>query len=185
MDLDIEMFRTRGRAAVPLAAEIVRDLERADMELLTQEKGSVAPPLKRISDRHHALARNLAAGMSDTEAGLICGYTSSRISILKADPAFKNLMEFYREGVEEVYRDLHEQLSGLAKDAAAEIAMRLEEEPEKVSMGQLMELTKMGADRTGHGPQTSNTNLNVNVDMAVRLEAARRRVQDRLTESNQ
>jgi hypothetical protein len=37
-----------------------------------------------------------------------------------------------------------------------------------------MEITKLGADRTGFGPQSSQ--LNVNVDLSGRLEAARKRV---------
>ena len=44
-----------------------------------------------------------------------------------------------------------------------------------MTTGQLLDIVKMGADRTGHGPQTTATNLNVNVDIAAKLEAARKR----------
>ena len=54
----------------------------------------------------------------------------------------------------------------------------MQAEEKKISVGQLMELTKLGADRTGHGPQSS-TNLNVRVDLADRLKAARQRVLER------
>lgn len=149
------------------------------MPLLQEEKGSKPSALKRLSERHHALARNLASGMSPSEAAVICGYALSRVSILQDDPAFQELLAFYRQDVELAYRDLHTRLSGLALDAADELADRLEENPETISVGQLMEVVKLGADRTGFGPQSSSTNLNVNVDLASRLQAARERVASR------
>ena len=176
MELNAELFRTRGRASVAIEASVVRELDKADIVLLAQEKGSVPSAIKRLSERHHALARNIASGMSPGEAAVLQGYSASRVSILQGDPAFKELLAFYREDAQRPYRDLHNRLSGLALDAAEELSLRLEDEPEKVSIGQLVELTKMGADRTGHGPQTSSMNLNVNVDLAGRLEAARKRV---------
>jgi hypothetical protein len=176
MELNAELFRTRGRAAVPVEAAVIRELDRADIVLLTQEKGSQASSIKRLSERHHALARNIASGMPVGDAATLQGYSASRVSILQSDPAFKELLAFYREDAQRPYRDLHVRLSGLAMDATEELSNRLEEEPEKVSIGQLVELAKMGADRTGHGPQTSSMNLNVNVDLAGRLEAARKRV---------
>jgi hypothetical protein len=150
------------------------------MVLLNSEKGSKPSAIKRITERHHALARNIASGMPVGEAGLLQGYSASRVSILQNDPAFQELVGFYREDALRPYRDLHVRLSGLALDAAEELSNRLEETPEDISVGQLVELTKMGADRTGHGPQA--TNLNVNVDLAGRLEAARKRVAARKLE---
>lgn len=179
VDLELDIFRTTGRAAKPLTGTMVRELDRVDIAALGEEKGSTPNPLKRITDRHHALARNLASGMKEAEAAHICGLSLSRVSILKNDAAFKELLNFYREGVDVAYAGLHEKLSGLASTALDELQDRMEDEPEKVSIGQLIELAKMGADRTGHGPQSSSTNLNVNVDLANRLEAARKRVRER------
>lgn len=174
MELNAELFRTRGRASKPIAAAVVRELEESDMLLLAEERGTKPSAVKRLTERHHNLARNIASGMPIGDAAIFCGYTLSRVSILQGDPAFKELLTFYRDEAQRPYRDLHNRLSGIAMDAADELSTRLEEEPEKVSIGQLVELTKMGADRTGFGPQT--TALNVNVDLAERLEAARRRV---------
>lgn len=181
MDIDLTMLRTRGRAAKPLIATVVRELDEADLGAVGVEKGVQSNPLKRLSDRHHTLAKNLAGGMPVGEAAVFSGYTISRVSILQADPAFQELLEFYRGQVGEYYRDMHQRLAGLSLDAAEILADRLEESPEEVSIGQLMELTKMGADRTGFGPQTSSTNLNVNIDLATRLQAARERVAQRKT----
>lgn len=180
--LDPTPFRTRGRAAVPVTAATVRELDEADLVLLQDEKGSKAPALKRLAERHHALARCLASGMRPGDAAITCGYAASRVSILQDDPAFRELLEFYRSDVNAKYADLHERLAGLSLDATALLQEQLEADLErelderKLSPGQLMELTKLGADRTGYGPQSSSTNLNVNVDLAGRLEAARKRV---------
>lgn len=177
-----DIFRINGRASKPMSAVQVRELDACDIALLQEEKGAKAAPLKRLSERHHALARCLASGsMSDSEAAVTCGYVLSRVSILKEDPAFKELLSFYRQDVHSKYLDMHGVLAGLSLDAAMELRERLETDMEadekKISVGQLMELTKLGADRTGFGPQSSQ--LNVNVDMAGRLQAARERVAQR------
>lgn len=151
--------------------------------MLGTEKGSRPAPLKRLSERHHALARCLAGGMSEANAAITCGYVQSRVSILKADPAFQELLAFYREDVESKYLDMHGVLAGLSLDAATELRERLEEDmnadEKKITLNALIELTKLGADRTGFGPQSSSTNLNVNVDMASKLQSARERVAQR------
>lgn len=183
MDLGDGLFRTRGRAQAAVTASVVRELDEADLALLAAERGTKAPPIKRLSERHHSLARCLASGMSDGDAAITCGYTQSRVSILKDDPAFRELLAFYREDVTDKYLDMHGVLAGLSLDAAMELRERLEADMQAddktLSVGQLVELTKLGADRTGFGPQSSSTNVNVNVDLASRLEAARKRVQER------
>lgn len=174
-----EMFRTTGRAAKPLNPKVSRELTEADLGALATEKGSKPSALKRLSDRHHALARNLASGMPAGEAAIVCGLSPSRVSILQSDPAFLDLLAFYRRETNLVYRDMHEKLAGVASAALDELQERLEEEPEKVSVGQLIEVSKLGADRTGFGPQSTQANLNIHVGLGDRLEAARRRIAER------
>lgn len=180
VDLSTEIFRTSGRARKPVSALVIRELEASDLVLLDAEKGSKAPPLKRLSERHHSLARLLAGGMGSGEAAIVCGYVPSRVSILLDDPAFQELLSFYRSDVQSQYLGMHAVLAGLSRDAATELHDRLEAdmqlEEKKIPIGQLVELTKLGADRTGFGPQSSATNINLNVDLAGRLEAARKRV---------
>lgn len=179
MDIDFDSLRTRGRAAKPVTGTVVRELDATDIACLATEKGSTASPLKRISDRHHALARNLAGGMPEGEAAIVCGYDLSRVSILKADPTFQELLAFYRKDAQNAYRGMHDRLAGISLDALDVLQERLEEDNTQFSIGQLIEVVKVGADRTGHGPQSQQTNVNVNVDIATRLEAARKRVAER------
>lgn len=179
MDLDLDLFRTRGRAAKEISALTVRELTAEDFAMLGAEKGSESKPLKRLSERHHALARGLASGMGSGEAALVYGYDISRVSILLSDPTFMELMAFYREEKDRAFRSVQDKLAGIASDALDELQTRMEDEPEALSVTQLMALVTMGTDRTGNGPQSSTTNLNVNVGVASRLEEARKRVAER------
>jgi hypothetical protein len=170
-------MRTRGRAGAAVEVEILRDLTPGDLELLDEPRDSKPTPItKRMSERHHALARLLSSGVADWEAAAMTGYCASHISILKTDPTFKDLLHFYREKVDVQVADLHNRLSGLSIDALDELRGRLENQPESIKPHLLLEMIKVGADRTGHGP--SSTNLQVNVGLAQRLEAARKRVTD-------
>lgn len=180
MDLHLGAPRTRGRASRPIAATAVKELTAEDLAMLSEERSTQAPPIKRLRERHHALARAIAGGMTDTEAALVTGYDISRVSILKADPTFRELLVFYRENVDAQYAQLHEVLSGLSVDAAEHLRERLEENPEDLTAAQLVEIVKMSADRTGHGPQSSSVNVNIHADLANRLEAARKRASARV-----
>lgn len=173
-----DIFRIQGRASKVLSAVQVRPLDEGDIALLQEDRGVRPAPLKRLSERHHALARCLSSGMRPGDAAITCGYDPSRVSVLQDDPAFQELLAFYRQDVDAKYLGMHEVLAGLSLDAAKELHARLEDEMQldekKITIGQLAELTKLGADRTGFGPQSSQ--LNVNVDLAGRLQAARERV---------
>lgn len=166
--------RLRGRAAKPLAVSFVRELKPEDMLLTQEEVGVKTPALKRLGSRHHSLAKALASGMKPGEAGIVCGYSASRVSILKADPSFQELVEFYKENVDAAFVTMHEKIAGMSEDALEELQARLEEEPESFSNKQLLDLVTATADRSGHGPQS--TQVNVNVGMAERLQNARKRV---------
>lgn len=181
MDLALLPTSLRGRAGHSPSPEpeFVRELAPADLSLLSGPRGSRPSPLKRLADRHHQLARLLAGGEKEGVAAMAVGLDGARVSNLKADPLFQELLEYYRGQVNEVYRDLHSHLAAIAIDAAEEIRTRLEENGEKIPLDKLTELVKMGADRTGFGPATKSTQMNIHVDLAARLESARARVAER------
>lgn len=174
MDLGFDIH-LGGRAAKALSAEAVRPLTEADLALLATERGIKATHVQRISARHHALARCLASGMSVNDACAVTSYTPSRVSILKSDPAFEELIAFYTRAKGEPVLDLQDRFTALAIDATTELQERLELTPETVSTDQLMDVVKLTADRTGHGPQSKTTNVNVNVNLGDRLAASRQR----------
>lgn len=174
MNLRLDLTRP-GRKPAPLSGEVLGELRSADLELLASGGSVEMQDLKRITDRHHALARALAAGLSESEAAAVTGYTASRISVLKASPAFQDLLALYRKDVEAQFTDFHSRLAGVAADALQLIQDKLEsEEADDIPLPQLLEVAKMGADRTGFGP-THKQDVTVNINLAERLEAARAR----------
>lgn len=179
-DLGLDIFRFKGRAPVPVTAAYVRDLTEADLAMLQENgpKGSKTPALKRLSERHRSLARLIAMGTPYGEAALITGYVQSSVSILMTDPTFQDLVEFYRKDSERRCLDLHEKMSANALDASDILHERMVDDPDRIPTSQIIEIIKMGADRTGFGPKTTQT-VNVNVNLAERLEAARKRVAER------
>lgn len=129
-----------------------RELTEADIESLIERPhgalGSTTPPIAKIRATHHALARLLAEGRRAVECSAILGYSQSRISILQNDPAFQELIEFYRAQVREKYLDHHERLANLGTVALEELQERLEEKPEQFSNRELQGLMDTAFDRT-------------------------------------
>lgn len=166
---------TQGkRGGTQPTAELVRELTDADLGLLAQPRGIGASPIKKLRDSHHALARALATGMDEGQAALITGYSTSRVSILKADPTFSELVAHYRGLAGAEFADLAARMTSVGVDALEEIRSRLEESPEEIPTGLLLQIVEKTADRTGFGPKSTTVNLNVN--LAARLGEARRRV---------
>lgn len=171
MDLGIDLAREPGR---PLEAQVafVRDLTEADLVLLSST-ASIEPRLKRIRDTHHAAARAIAAGMKTGEVALVTGYTPARVSGLLRDPAFADLVAFYRQNLDVAFAGLYEKFSAFSHELFEELRTRFENDPDSFSSPFLADLIKLTADRSGNGPRS--TQVNINVSLAGRLEAARRR----------
>lgn len=132
-------------------------------------------PIAKLRERHHAVARHLSEGHPINTVSVLTGYTPQRITDLQADPAFQDLVSHYRSQQEDASADYVERMRALGVDAVNEIHDRLEEEPEKISIDQLLGIAKSMADRTGHGPSTT-TNQNVNIGIAEQLRAADQRL---------
>lgn len=148
LDLNIAKLSGVGRLPVPLEYDVVRPLNEADLHLLaTVPKGSVPSPLKRITDRHHSLARLLAAGVGEGEAAIQLGYDPSRVSILKNSPAFVELLALYRKEAKDQFVSNLEHMSGLSRDALLELRDRLENTPERFSVADLRQIVVEMVDR--------------------------------------
>lgn len=177
LGLDLTEFVRSGRPAKVVDAQYSRDLTAADLSMPKAEVQK-ARPLAKIRDAHHALARVLATGTSEAEASAITGYSPSRISILKADPQFQELLAFYRSTSVEAVSDFRQRMLNLGMGALQELEDRLDDNPDSFSPALLKDIVKDMADRTGHAPNKGTT-VNVNVDAALsdRIAKARARIE--------
>lgn len=134
--------------------------------------------IKALRHTHHRLAQMLAVGVDETVAAKLCNYSVSRVSILKADPAFAELLAHYSEDVKEEWADFVATAANLSMDFLQELQRRLDENPEQFSPASLNETLKVLADRTGHAPVQKTQNVNINLNMGDRLKAARERANE-------
>ena len=155
LNLNIDKLSGPGRRALPIEFEVDRELTDVDFQLLAvTDRGMVSPSLKKITDRHHALARLLAAGMSEGDAALTLGYDNSRVSIIKQSPAFVELLAVYREEVNREFATILDHMAGLSKDALLELRERIEDDPGKFSNRELLSITTDMVDRShGHAEE--------------------------------
>lgn len=172
-DLGLRPAGAKGKHVTAVAGEV---LVAADLAALETSRDTKAPGVLKLRERHHFLARSIADGMKPGDAGLLCGYCASRVSILQADKAFQDLVQFYRQKVDEKYYGMHERMAALGVDAVDELQERLDDTPDEFTVNQLMDLAGRMADRTGHGVSTQ-TNVNIKVGLADRLASARRRLE--------
>lgn len=158
-------FKTKGRKLSALELEILGPIEPQD--LIAREEGglptSEAPTIAKLRGIHHEIAQLLAQGLSETEVSAITSYSLSRISILKRDPSFKDLVAFYQKQKTEQFADVQKRLATLSLDAIGEIQERLAEKPDSISTSQLIELSKVTLDRAGYSPVAKSQNISVSM----------------------
>ena len=141
--------------------------------------------LKRIRDHHHLIARLVAEGKRTSDIASQVGLSMSRVSILKGDPAFQQLVEMYRTNLNQLhdanFATNDQKMAMLEAEAADELLDRMHETPEEFSSDQLMKIWEFCLDRRV-GKITKNYNLNVNrTESLADLVAARRRREDQLS----
>ncbi len=167
-------------APAPLHFAFARELTPAEARLAgTVNLGSAPSPIKRLSARHHALARALSEGMKPGIAAATYGYELSRVSILQSDPSFRELVEHYRKEIKHDGAQMRERLLALGVDALDELNERLTD-PDRVALikeSELRKIVELAADRTGFGKKTE-TDVNLHVGFADKLNAARLRVEE-------
>lgn len=173
------MVLQRGRV-VSQQPEVTdfRVLTRADLAVL-QEKRPVQT-LATLRDSHHRIARAVAAGLRNDEIATLCGISYNRVSMLKKDPAFAELVAHYRGLITAEYVQSADVFMEVATanmlKAAVMIGDKLDDAIDKgefLPTRDLLAIHDTGADRFGYGKMQKN--LNVNVDFASQLEQARKR----------
>jgi hypothetical protein len=176
MDLDFNApIRTLGRPAKPPDVEIIGPIEAEDLQLLQDEgrpSGQPSPGVK-IKDRHHSVARLLAAGHKPWEVCAITGYSASHLSILQDNPAFEELLAFYRNHEDAAGADIPGRVRDAAATAVSKLTDRIEND-ESLDFGDLSKATRDLLDRAGFSPKTTKE-VNITVGLAERVEQARQR----------
>jgi hypothetical protein len=95
-------------------------------------------------------------------AASVLGMDPGRIRSLKGNPAFLELVAFYRDRGDEVILDLKARMELLAHDSLAELHERLIGEPEtSLSNGEVINLVESLLDRLGHAPVQKGVVANV------------------------
>lgn len=156
----------------PITAEALREVTARDLANLDATKDTSQPSVARIRDSHHSLARLIALGKSNVEVAAITGYSQTRISILRTqDPAFKELVEFYRARVDEQFLDFTYRTAEMRNDALSVLHERIVEDPDRVENKELIEALKFSADRTGHGPKMKSE-VAVNFSLSALIKEA-------------
>lgn len=168
-------LQTVGRSKKAVFAIFDHELTPEEIQGGLCERGTKPPEIKQLRERHHFLARLIAEGKRPGEAAVLARFDNARVSVLLSDPAFKDLVAHYQAMVNEEFVDFQRKLAELSVDAAHILQERLEDTPEEITTGQLMNLITIGADRTGHGP-SQKTELNVKIGLADRLAQARERI---------
>lgn len=95
-----------------------------------------------IRTTHHQVAQMLAAGAPIPEIMLITGYSQGRISILQDDPAFAELVAYYRVGAAQGMVDALEQLRSTGMVANEVLRERLLDTPGQFANRELVEIIK-------------------------------------------
>lgn len=172
-----EIAGARGgrRPVGQLVIEVVRELGEADRQLLVSPPlvGSKTPNIATLRHSHHQLAQLLAEGMDQNDAALISGYSVSRVSILRRDPAFAELEAHYQSVRELKFVDVLERMKVLGLSTLDELQARLEEDASGFGNRELMELAELmlvkgrsaPGSRVGVGPQSGTTGAGVVVNV--------------------
>ena len=152
-----------GRRGAVLPCTVARNLTEEDLAAANQG-GSIAPvPIKNLRNSHHQIARLIAQGEKGMVISEITGYSQARISILKSDPQFAELVSFYESLEGEAHSlsraDFHQRLADVGFDSIELLHERIVDDPDSITTAELLKIVEASADRTGHG-KTSTVNTN-------------------------
>lgn len=140
---------------IPVTKEplFIRDLTAEDIASIGKRASYGSQPgqlIQKLRAPHHTLARLLAEGKKHPECSIVTGYTVEYVVMLERDPAFQELVSYYREQITPIYLNVHERLASLGA-MAMEIIQERMTDPEKVktmTTGQLREIMNDALDRS-------------------------------------
>jgi hypothetical protein len=160
VDLDIDALVDAAVASLPRTPKgrvvppgFLREIGEEDLPALRtgRRENAQRRPLQKVRHTHHLAARCLAEGKSVVETSFITGYTPTRISDLKSDPTFQELMAHYKGEVDAKWLNVQERLATLSMAVTEEMQERLENLPESFSNEELRRWAETLLDRSGQG----------------------------------
>jgi hypothetical protein len=139
------------------------------------KRGSV-PAVKRFRDSHHRMAQLFACGLKTKEVAELTGYSLARVSTLRGNPAFDDLVDQkrgldeveIRDGMQAYYQIILE--NGLKAERKLADKLDDDDETEELSVRELISISRDSADRVGLSKRTVQTNISV--DFAQMLDRA-------------
>jgi hypothetical protein len=140
-------------------AGVVRELSEGEAALPVPARPR---ELVRLRDSHHQVARLFAAGLRPGAISAQTGYALSRLSILQNDPAFIELVEFYKTDARDVSREVEGIFLNVTLDSVQELHDRVLDRPEEIADETLINAIKVLADRAGYAPVQRSVNKNLN-----------------------
>jgi hypothetical protein len=178
--LQLEALALSGRPArVSEPCEVLREIMEGDLPLLRSELrehnwaklrvGQGVGALTALRQGHQHLAQLLAAGSSPEEAAWATGRSVQGVRGLLQDPAFEELLAYYRENQQQRDFNAFERLVTLGGTAMGILQERLEEAPERFSNNELRTLMEASMDRSaapargGNAPAASHGAVSVNI----------------------
>jgi hypothetical protein len=163
-----DLIPKRGSVGKALVLEIVRELEPADLALLSADfkPRTGPPPIQQLKAIHHRQAELLAQGMKVIDVARALGTTPARIHQLQKDPTFVEAVAIYRSRLHDQTMDDANRIQGklvvAAEMALDELNDRLEDPAKRsqIPLGELRKVVEMGGDRTvapskSAGPQST------------------------------
>lgn len=128
----------------------VRRLTEEDLAALGTKGavGAQVPVVQQLKLRHHQVARLLAEGNRPGKVAVMTGYSPSKISTLQQDPAFQELVHYYKEAVDQTYLEAHSRLAILGLSAVEELQERLDDQPKSFPTKDLLAVAELALDRS-------------------------------------
>jgi hypothetical protein len=126
---------------------------------------SPATVTDRLRARHHQLARYIAEGKAPREAAFIVGYAPTTVGGYMQDPAFRELVDYYKAQVHHEYLDMHHKLGSLAATAVDILHERLEERPAAFTNNELRQIINDACDRSVAPSRGAGTGSGVSINV--------------------
>lgn len=161
-----------------LGLEIIEEI--TDIQEGEQPVPAIVAPAK-LRDSHHAVARLVALGQAPAEISIQTGYSMIRLYTLARDPAFKDLVAFYRNNETQVHQDFMASMGLVARDALQEIHERLQDTPDRFDENQLVDLFKVVADRAGFAPVQRTINKSIHTTIGLKFGQVEGRIMKKVS----